>query len=640
MKKIFVLPSFLAISLSFIINPVIFGSTQFIKVSAENAVDADLKDFIDGFKNPDGSQTLRLLNWEDYIYQYDPENGYEEPDLITQFEDYVKENYPQFANVNVVYSTTDTNETMLNELATGKASYDLICPSDYGIQRLMRENSLVKIKPLMDALESVPEYNFNNNYTHYGSNYMVEALANISAINDVTGETEYLGEYAVGYMWGTLGVIFNPEYDLYSHINPYEMINDMADYSSLWSEKYHGGISIKDSMRDTYFVGLAETYKQELSTLLDDYNKNLISAESYNKQITEILNRCDQTTIDKVKEKLIELKNNIFGLEVDSGKQDIVTGTIGVNLAWSGDSVYSMDLADEYNDEHGIEPEVGLCYSVPKTGANIWFDGWCMPKDETRSEAQVYLSLLFLDFISDPANASQNTDYIGYTSFIGGDDMLDLMRDWYDIRTDYIYYYDEENDEYYDVYYYDENNNQVFVWYDDFHFEGESKLNNDPDLYYSNLDGEEFALLDEEGNQAKYNSFLTINPEWEVVDLSYFFNDTLDEYENNIDTIFYSDCYLPFSYDDGTKNECVGRQFFCQFPDKQTINRCVIMQDFGAQNDAIRIMWEDFKANNIQIWVIVLFVVEIVAIAGLITFLLVKKRITYHLRKNRRKQQK
>ena len=297
-----------------------------------------------------------------------------------------------------------------------------------------------------------------------------------------------------------------------------------------------------------------------------------------------------------------------------------------------------MDLADEYNENQEYEPEVGLCYSVPYTGANIWFDGWCMPKDDTRSQAQEYLALLFLDFISDPVNASQNTDYIGYTSFIGGDAILDLMKDWYDIRTNYIYYYNEETDEYYDVYYYDENDEQIYVWYGDFHKEGENLLENNPLLYYEDEDGEH-EYLTEEGKQATYNDFLVIDPEWEVVDLSYFFNDTLEEYENNVDTIFYSDCYLPFEYN-GEENICVGRQFFCQLANEETINRCVIMADFGDQNDAVRIMWEDFKANDIQPWVIVLFVIEIVLLVGFILFLIIRNNISHHLRKARRKQNK
>ena len=84
--------------------------------------------------------TIRVLNWEDYIYEQDVEEGYEDIDLVDQFVDYIQETYPTFGEVKVIYETTDTNETMFNEIQTGKSTYDLICPSDYMIQKLIAGN--------------------------------------------------------------------------------------------------------------------------------------------------------------------------------------------------------------------------------------------------------------------------------------------------------------------------------------------------------------------------------------------------------------------------------------------------------------------------------------------------------------------
>ena len=107
-----------------------------------------------------GSQVLRLLNWEDYIYLQDVEEGYENEDMIVQFEQYIKENYPQYGNVKVVYDTTDTNETMFNELQTGKTHYDLICPSDYMIQKLLSLELLEKLdrSKMPNYVNHVSEY--------------------------------------------------------------------------------------------------------------------------------------------------------------------------------------------------------------------------------------------------------------------------------------------------------------------------------------------------------------------------------------------------------------------------------------------------------------------------------------------------
>lgn len=610
-------------------------------------------------KNMKGEKTLRLLNWEDYIHLQDVEGGYPEPDLVDQFVTYIKDTYD--VDINVLYSTTDTNETMLNELATGKAKFDLLCPSDYGIQKLMSNDQLVPIREKMEALGL-------NNYSNYASKKLISYMQNIEA-KSLNGDEIYnLNDYAVGYMWGTLGIIFNPEFTLYQNKEDFssiEMIKDMTDWSNLWNPKYYGGISIKDSVRDTYFIGLAEAKKDELLILKEQLETNELTPEEYNQKISSLLNKSDKETTDLVLKTLKDLKNNIFGLEVDSGKQDIVTGKVGINTAWSGDAVYSMDLADEYNDANNIPYEYGLSYALPLTGANIWFDGWCMPKDDSRSEMQETLALLFLDFISDPINAAQNTNYIGYTSFIGGDSTLELMKDWYDARTDLIYNYDEEADEYYSLFYLDDEDILTEVWYEDVHLESENDPSmNDKNLYYSIYDengeytyDEEngilvkfdssihdgfdrynvFEYLDEENNNLTYNNHLLIDESWDVVDLSYFFNGTLTDYEDNVDTIFYAEDYY-YKDEDGNSIIGAGRQFFCQFPDENTMTRCVVMADFGENNKYVVRMWEDFKSNDIEIWMYIIFGIEL----GLIVFggiyFIVHKKLNKKLRKTRREE--
>ncbi len=559
-----------------------------------------------------GSQTLRILNWEDYIYENDPLNGYEEPDLVDQFIEYVKEEYPEYSNVSVVYDTTDTNETMFNELKTGKSQYDLICPSDYMIQKLLSADMLEKL-----------DRSKITNYDKYASTYMKNVLDSISATNNVTGEVEYLEDYAVGYMWGTLGLLFNPTYSKLE-VSPETMYEDMKSWTILWDENYKGTISVKDSMRDTYAAGLMYTYDDELTSLREQYESGQISASDYNAQLTKIFNRCEKDQVDLVEKSLSQLKKNIFGLEVDSGKEDIVTGKIGINLAWSGDAVYSMDQAE---DETLVSNPHELYYTVPENGGNIWFDGWVMPKVEEgqRSEAQYELAHIFLDFISDPSNASQNINYIGYTSFIAGDAILELVRDWYDIRTDIIWY-DEENDNYYDNVYYELNGEQIDVDYDDVHFASESDPIMDNVVLYGEYEGEEPVEI------GTYNERLILSDDIEQVDLSYFFEGTLEEYEEGVDTIFYSDCYLPFE-----DNKCVGRQFYTQYPDYETIVRCAVMEDYKENNEYILTMWENFKSDPLPNWAIALFVVEIALIVGVVLFFIIRTKMNKKRRLERKK---
>lgn len=80
---------------------------------------------------------------------------------------------------------------------------------------------------------------------------------------------------------------------------------------------------------------------------------------------------------------------------MDEGKNDMVTGKISVNFAWSGDAVYAMDEAEA----DGVE----LSYSVPEEGSNIWFDGWCIPASAQEKE----LAKEFIEFLSLPRSRSE-----------------------------------------------------------------------------------------------------------------------------------------------------------------------------------------------------------------------------------------
>ena len=519
-----------------------------------------------------GSQTLRLLNVEDYIYEKDPEDEGAAKNLVHQFEDYARD--LGYTNVKVSYATTDTPESMFNELKISADNFDLICPSDYMIQKLIVNNML---EPMNIDAEHMPNY-FQN------ASSIKDRLDAISAVNATTKEECFLRNYAVGYMWGTLGILFDPTY---GGRDAEKTIEDMQKWDVLWDPDYKGISSIKDSVRDTYAIGLLHAYDEEFTALIDSYNKGEITAEKYNEEFSELFNSCDDATLEKVRKSLSKLKGNVFGMEVDSGKQDIVTGKIGINFAWSGDAVYSMEQAEE-------EKELELYYSIPNTGSNLWMDAWCMPRSSQRSEAQRELAELFLDFLSIPEITAQNMSYTGYTPFTGGNEILDLAREWYDFR------YDETAEE----------------------------------QDYSIPSKE---VIEEKGLQK--------------VDLSYFFAGTLTDEEGNLLTgeaekeacTFYSDCYLPNAEtdDDGNiigGNRAVGREFFCQFPDENTLTRCAVMRDFGAQNEAVLKMWEKFKTDTLPVWAIVLFVVEISLFVAFGLYHFVGKRVKYKLRKKRKEE--
>ena len=339
---------------------------------------------------------LRVYSWQDYIDDGKDEDGNKIGTSV--LEDWEKDYYERTGvKVTLIYDTFETNEVMLNTLKTGKTTYDLCCPSEYTIQKMIRDDMLEKY-------DYDGTYKYVENYNLYGSPY----IKKIFVEND-------LEEYAIPYMWGTLGMIYNPEF-----VDE----EDMDTWGVLWNPKYKNKSSAKDSVRDTMVAGVMYMNRDKLMALRSDYLNGVLDAASYNKQVSLIMN--DTSDLEGLEKVLTEMKGNIFGLEVDSGKNDIVTGKISIDVAWSGDAVYSMDTAEE---EEGVK----LCYKVPLEGGNIWFDGWVMPKGANKELAQD-----FINFLCSPATASRNMDYIGYTTAIAGDDIFDLVYDWYN-EEDGIY---------------------------------------------------------------------------------------------------------------------------------------------------------------------------------------------------------
>lgn len=351
-------------------------------------------------KKEEEIRTLRIYNWQDYIDDGTMEEG--ATSMLDDFKDYYFEKFNE--KIEVIYDTFETNESMFNTLKTGKTTYDLVCPSEYMIMRMIKANMLI---PFEEGKTPI--------YDQYASRYIQNLFSNTP-----TADGKTMADYAKGYMWGTVGLVYDPEY---------VTEEEMSSWNIMWDENYKGMVSTKDSIRDTYIAGVMHVYLAELIDLKAEYENGLITSAQYTAKINEIMNRCDDETLKLVLEDLQLLKKNLFGFEVDSGKTDIVNGKIRIQLAWSGDAVYSMLLAEEEDDKI-------LAFSVPKEGSNIWFDGWVMPKG-----ADTELAQAFVDFVSMPENAVRNMNMVGYTSAIAGQEVFDEISDWYDES------YDEEGNQ-------------------------------------------------------------------------------------------------------------------------------------------------------------------------------------------------
>ena len=351
-----------------------------------------------GCDKKDDVLTLKVANWEEYIDLGDwgedetieLDNGkviLGEQSMVDDFEDWYFENYGE--RIKVDYSTFGTNEDLYNQITLGDV-YDLVCPSEYMITKLAREELLEKYDESFYDREDELNY-----YSRGVSPYISSVFSNLK-LKDAS-----LDRYAAGYMWGTLGIVYNPEL----------ITEEEAAHWSLLTDKHHyKQITVKDSVRDAYFAGLAMNRSAEL------LSPAFVNDPDYHEKLTEALNCTDPEIVEEVQEILTRVKENVYSFETDAGKADMVTGKIAANQQWSGDAVFIMQQA--------AEEGLSLRYSAPEEGTNLWFDGWVMLKkgingDERKKKA----AQAFVNFISMPENAVRNMYYIGYTSVIaGGDD--------------------------------------------------------------------------------------------------------------------------------------------------------------------------------------------------------------------------
>ena len=530
-------------------------------------------------------EVLHVYNWEEYISESEED---ESIDIITQFEKYCKEVLKR--NVKVEYSTFGTNENMYNELNLSKKntangvtySYDLVCPSEYMLLKMMREGMLEKLD-----MSKVP------NYAENASPYIQNLFKTLK--NDSSEDSLY--DYAACYMWGTMGYVYNPE--IVSD-------EDASHWSLLWNEKYKGLGTIKDSVRDSYILAVGYCLQDELNGVLEDYEKDGNTAK-YNRSLTEIFNRTDDNTVNIVGKALTELKDKIYGYEVDSGKKEMAQGKIAINFAWSGDAVYTLDEAET--------PDAGdnalyLKYSVPTEGSNIFFDGWAMPKG-----ANVELAQEFINFVEIPQNAVLNMDYIGYTSSIGGEVMFENAVDWYgataytpttEVTNEDIENMDEEESE---CYYIDENNNVYeSVYVGDY-------VDTKTLTFVSTTESPLYELDDEKG-------LVEIKEPIEVAaqDLTYFFKSGNDDEKS----------YIIYFYP-----EEKDRQLMTQYPDEKTTARCTVMKCFtDDETRTLNNMWETAKVGNTSDFtlIVTLIIIALLIAVIIIVYQLYKKGMIFQPR--------
>ncbi|MBO4427365.1 MAG: ABC transporter substrate-binding protein [Bacteroidales bacterium] len=328
-------------------------------------------------------EILKVYNWSDYI----------DESVLPEFEQWYEQQTGE--KIKVIYQTFDINETMLSKIEKGQEDYDVVCPSDYILERMLNQGLLI---PLDFA--SIPDsinYIANNK-----SPYMQRIFREINPEIDAN-------DYSVPYMWGTSGILYNTKYVTDEEASTWDVIRN---------PKFAGKILIKDAPRDVYCPVLIYLKQDELKSgkvtladlMHDSSDESLAAVEAYLKQV----------------------KDGVLGWEADFGKEQMTKERGVVSLNWSGDAVWAIEEAAAL----GVE----LKYVVPKEGGNVWFDSWVIPKYAKNATAATW----FIDFMCRPDIAIRNMEETGYVSANGAIEVLESQIDEEKPAVDLSYFFGEQ----------------------------------------------------------------------------------------------------------------------------------------------------------------------------------------------------
>ncbi len=250
----------------------------------------------------------------------------------------VVEEFEKETGYKVIYSEFASNEDMYTKIKT--TSYDVLIPSDYMVDKLVREDLL---QPLDFA--NIPNYQYV----------------------DDTFKSPYYDEnnlYSVPYMWSTVGILYNSE----------KVTEPVTDMSVMWNEAYSGKIFMLDSVRDTIGMTL--------------------------KKLNYSVNTENDTELAKAKEELLKQRPMILGYVTDEVKDKIISGEGYLGLVYSGEA--GKAIAEKDTLKYAI-PENGTIYCVDamvvpkaaenKAGAEAFIDFMQRPDIAARNAAETFYGI-------------------------------------------------------------------------------------------------------------------------------------------------------------------------------------------------------------------------------------------------------
>lgn len=248
-----------------------------------------------GAKNESGKEVV-VYNWGEYI----------DPDTIDMFE--------EETGIKVVYDEFETNEIMYPKIESGTSNYDVVCPSDYMIQKMIENDLLAEIN-----FDNVP------NIKNIGSQYMEQSK-----------EFDPENKYSVPYCFGTVGLLYNKT-----------MVDEPIDsWDVLWDEKYAGNILMQDSVRDAFMVSL--------------------------KRLGYSMNTLNEDEVAQAAQALIEQKPLTQAYVIDQVRDKMIGNEAAIGVIYSGEAIYTQR---ENSDLEYVVPKEGTnvwidSWVIPKHAKN------------------------------------------------------------------------------------------------------------------------------------------------------------------------------------------------------------------------------------------------------------------------------
>jgi spermidine/putrescine-binding protein len=256
------------------------------------------------------------------------------------------------------YDVFDSNETLEGKMLTGRSGYDVVVPSNHFLGRQIKAGAFQKLDR-----SQLP------NWKNLDPQLMKQLEANDPG-----------NQYAVPYLWGTNGIGYNV--DKVKAVLGVDTIDSWAVLFEPENMKklQKCGVSYMDSPDEIFPAVLNYMGLSPRSENAKDY--------------------------DKATAKLKAVRPYITYFHSSKWVSDLANGDICVAFGYSGDVLQAKSRAEEAKNG------VNIAYSIPKEGANVWFDMLAIPKDAEHPKE----ALAFINYLLDPQVIAKVSETVGYAN--------------------------------------------------------------------------------------------------------------------------------------------------------------------------------------------------------------------------------